>query len=145
MVSTRPPGSKFFSPFNNPLVIVPKAPITINIIVTFMFQSFFTSPARSKYLSFFSLSFSFSLWSKKFTILQVHFFCRLLLGLVFWPRLGEPFICQSPIEFMCVILHERCWVVYKSFVRMVKFKFIAHLPVYHLAKPVVSSLIHILC
>ena len=40
-VSTRPPTSKPSSPFNNPLVTVPKAPITIGIIVTFMFHSFF--------------------------------------------------------------------------------------------------------
>ena len=36
MVSTRPPTSKSASPFNNPLVTVPNAPITIGIIVTFM-------------------------------------------------------------------------------------------------------------
>ena len=41
MVSTRPPTSKSSRPFNNPLVTVPKAPITISIIVTFMFHSFF--------------------------------------------------------------------------------------------------------
>ena len=40
IVSTRPPTSKSFMPFNNPLVIVPKAPITIGTIVTFMFHSF---------------------------------------------------------------------------------------------------------
>ena len=40
MVSTRPPTSKSSSPFNNPFVTVPKAPITIGIIVTFMFHSF---------------------------------------------------------------------------------------------------------
>ena len=34
MVSTRPPTSKSSRPFNNPLVTVPKAPITISIIVT---------------------------------------------------------------------------------------------------------------
>ena len=38
MVSTRPPTSKSSSPTNNPLVTVPKAPITISIIVTFMFH-----------------------------------------------------------------------------------------------------------
>ena len=38
MVSTRPPTSKFSRPFNNPLVIEPKAPITIGIIVTYMFH-----------------------------------------------------------------------------------------------------------
>ena len=41
MVSNRPPISKSSVPFNNPLVIVPKAPITIGTIVTFMFHSFF--------------------------------------------------------------------------------------------------------
>ena len=63
MVSTRPPTSKSSSPFSNPLVTVPNAPITIGIIVTCMFDSFFNSPARSRYLSFFSHSFSFILWS----------------------------------------------------------------------------------
>ena len=77
IVSTRPPASKSFSPVNTPLVTVPNAPITIGIIVTFMFHSFFDSLARSRYLSFFSLSFSFILWSAgtaKSTILQVLFF-----------------------------------------------------------------------
>ena len=77
MVSTRPPTSKSSSPFSNPLVTVPNAPITIGIIVTCMFHSFFSSLARSRYLSFFSHSFSFILWSAgtaKSTILQVLFF-----------------------------------------------------------------------
>ena len=80
MVSTHPPVSKSSSPFNNPLVTVPKAPITVGIIVTFMFHSFFNSLTRSRYLSLFSHSFSFILWSSgtaKSTILQVLFFyCR---------------------------------------------------------------------
>ncbi len=41
MVSPRPPTFTSSSPFNNPLVTVPKAPITIGIIVTFMSHSFF--------------------------------------------------------------------------------------------------------
>ena len=49
MISTRPPTSKFSSPFNKPLVTVTKAPITFGIIVTFMFHSFFNSLARSRY------------------------------------------------------------------------------------------------
>ena len=58
MVSTRPPTSKSSSPFNSPLVTVPKAPIRIGIIVTFMFHSFFNSLARSRgtYPSFHFLS-----------------------------------------------------------------------------------------
>ena len=36
MVSTRPPSSKSSRPFKDPLVTVPKAPMTIGIIVTFL-------------------------------------------------------------------------------------------------------------
>ena len=43
-------------PCNNPLVTVPNAPITIGVIVTFMFHSFFSSLARLRYLAFCSLS-----------------------------------------------------------------------------------------
>ena len=74
IVSTRLPTSKSSRPFNNPLVIVPRAPITIGTIVTFTFCSFFNSLARSSYLSFFSHSFSFILWSAgtaKSTIMQI--------------------------------------------------------------------------
>ena len=82
MVSTGPPTSKSSSPFNNPLVIVPKAPITIGTIVTFMFHSFFNSLARLRYLSFFSHSYSYILWSAgtaKSTILQILFFFFFLI------------------------------------------------------------------
>ena len=76
MVSTLPPTSKSPSHFRIPLVTVPKAPITISIIVTCMFHSFFNSLARSRYLSIFSHSFCFILWSAeraKSTILQFLF------------------------------------------------------------------------
>ena len=59
IVSTRPPTSKSSRSFNNPLVAVPKAPIAIGIIVTFMFQSFFNSLTSSRYLSLFSHFFQF--------------------------------------------------------------------------------------
>ena len=36
---------------------------------------------------------------------------------------------------MCVIFLDRCWVVHIPLVRMVKFKFLAHLPVDHFALP----------
>ena len=77
IVSTRPLTSKSSRPFNNPLVIVPNAPIAIGTIVTFMFHSFFNSLAWSRYSYFFSLSFRFILWSAgtaKSTILQILFF-----------------------------------------------------------------------
>ena len=82
MVSTSPPTSTSSSPFSNPFVTIPNAPITISIIVTCMFHSFFNSLARSRYLSFFSYSFSFILWSAgtaKSTILQVFFFLLIII------------------------------------------------------------------
>ena len=104
MVSTRPSTSKSSKPFNNPLVTLPKAPITIGTIVTFMFHSFFNSLARSRYLPFFFFTFfqfySVISWNSKvdnFTNFFFCFFCWLLLGLIFGPRLGYPCIWQSPI------------------------------------------------
>ena len=41
MVSTRSPSSRSISLFNNPFVTVSKVPITIGIIVIFMFRSLF--------------------------------------------------------------------------------------------------------
>ena len=82
MFSTRLLTSKSSVPFNNHLVIVPKAPITIGIIVTFIFYSFFNSLTRSRYLFFFSHSFSFILWSAgkvKSTTLQVLFFLLIII------------------------------------------------------------------
>ena len=61
---------------------MPNAPITIGTIVTFMFHSFFYSLARSRYLSFFSLSFRFILWSAgtaKSTILQILFILLIIM------------------------------------------------------------------
>ena len=62
MVSTRLPTVKSPSSFNNALVTVPKPPITIGIIVTFMFHSFFNSLGKLRYLSYFSHFFSFMLF-----------------------------------------------------------------------------------
>ena len=77
MVSTRPPTSISSRSFNNPLVTVP-----IGMILTFMFHSFFNSLARSRYLSLFSHSSSFILWSAgtaKSTILQIFFFLLIII------------------------------------------------------------------
>ena len=128
MVSTRAPSSKSSRPFNNHLVTVPKAPVTIGIIVTFMF-----------YTSFRILS--ILLWSSrtaKCTTLQVlSFSCWLLLGLVVWPSLGDLFVCQNPTG-VCTnasgilkykrILQDRFWVVHMPFVCMVKFNFLLKIP-----------------
>ena len=82
IVFTSPPTSKTSRPFNNPLVTVPKAPITIGTIVIFMFHNFLNSQVRSRYLSFFSHSFRFILWSArtaKSTILQILFFLLIII------------------------------------------------------------------
>ena len=89
IVSTPPPTSKSSRPFNNRLVIVPKAQITISTIVTFMFHRFFNYLARSRYLSFFSHSFSFILWparTARSTFLQFLFFFFFLL-IIIWSDL----------------------------------------------------------
>ena len=91
MVSTRLPTSKSFSPFSNPLVTVPKAPITIGTVITLMFHSFFNSLARSRHL-FFSHSFSFILWSArtaKSTIFQILSLFLLLLIVIRFGLLAE--------------------------------------------------------
>ena len=82
IVSTRPATFKPSRPFNNPLVTVPNAPIKIGTIITFMFHSFFNSLARSRYLSFFLLSFRCILWSSgtaKSTILQILFLLLIIM------------------------------------------------------------------
>ena len=106
IVSTRPPTSKSSRSFNNPLVIVPNAPITIRTIVTFMFNGFFQFSSKVEvlillftFLQIYSVvrrdskvdSFACSLFFFFF------FFCWLLWGLVFWPGLVDPFVCLSPI------------------------------------------------
>ena len=50
MASTRPPTSKSSSPLTNPLVTVANALITIGIIVTFMFHSFYQFPNKVEVL-----------------------------------------------------------------------------------------------
>ena len=108
MVSTWPPTSKSSRPFNNPLVTVPKAPITIGIIVTFMFHSLLNSLARSRYLSLFLHSFSFILWSAgtaKLTIFQVSFFVNYYKvwssGCVLWLLLT---ICFLILIYQIIII-----------------------------------------
>ena len=63
MVSARSPISYSSISLTKLLEIVPSAPITIGITVTFMFNSFFRSLARSKYSFLFSFSLIFILLS----------------------------------------------------------------------------------
>ena len=82
VVSTRPLISSTSSPWMNLMVTVPRVPITIGIPVNFMFHIFFNFQLRSRYLSFFSLSFSFTLWltgTAEFTFLQVLSFFSVII------------------------------------------------------------------
>ena len=145
IVSPRPLISKSSSPCTNPLVTVSRALIITGITVTFVFHSFFSSLARSMYLSLFSLSFSFNLWSAgtvKSTIWQLHvLFCWLTLGQVVWPRLNDPFQFQNPKEFYTSHFLGGLRIVHTPFVHMVKFKLLARFPVDHLPHSVLSNLI----
>ena len=79
MVSTHPLISKSSSPFNNPLLTVLKAPITIGIISTFLFHSFFKSLARSRFLSFFSLLLCSQPVQHNPQFCKFSFFCLLII------------------------------------------------------------------
>ena len=124
MVSTQLPTLNSSSPFNNTLVTVSKAPITIGIIVIFMFHSFLNSLVKSRYLSFFSHCFNLILWSvgtEKSTILQVLFFFFLFFF----------FFLLIVIRAGLLAKIRWCWVVHIPFVRMVKFQFLAHFSYCH--------------
>ena len=101
MISTRSLISDTFIPCTNLWVTVIREPVTTDRTATFMHLFFFNSLAKSKYLSFFSLSFSFALWSagtENSTIQQVALLLFLLTNysLVVWPRLGDLFVSQNP-------------------------------------------------
>ena len=117
MVSTRPPTSESSSPFNNPLVTVSKAPITIGIIVTFMFHRFFFSLARSRYYP-------------SFHILSV-LFCG-------QPEQQSRQFCKFSF-LLFIIIRSSLLAEIKRSVCMSKSHRIAHLPVDHLADLVLYS------
>ena len=103
MVSTRPLPSKSTRPFNNSSVTVPKAPIQLVQSILSCSIVFFNSLARSWYLSFFSDSFSFILWSArtaKSTILKILFVFFIIIrsGLVAEIRWS---VCMSHRSFAC--------------------------------------------
>ena len=108
MVSTQPPTSKSSSPFSNPFVTVPNEPITIGIIVTCIFHSFFHFPSKVEVLillfTFFQFYSVLSWDSKVDNFASSLLFVDLLLGLVFWLRLGDPCVCQSPIGLLLLLL-----------------------------------------
>ena len=103
MVSTRPLIPKYSSPCTNTLVTVTSAPITISITFTFMFHSFYQfSHEVLIFISLFAFLQFYSVVSRNgkvyYSAGSLFFCCWLTLGLVVWPRLGDPFVSQNLIE-----------------------------------------------
>ena len=63
-VSTEPLISMSSNLFVNTLQIIPSAPITVGITVTFTFYCYFSSQAKSRYLSLFSRFFNFIVFDR---------------------------------------------------------------------------------
>ena len=145
MVSTRSLTFNSSCPFKNLLVTVPIAPITIVIIVAFLFQSFFQFPCKIDVLNLQAIFFQF--YSNVNRDSEVHnfpiFFIIIKSGSL--DDIRWPFCNLRSQRSLCDILQHRCWVVYIPLVRIVKFKFHAHLTVDYLAYPVMPRLILLLC
>ena len=129
MVYTRPPTSNFSSPFSNSLVTVPNAPITIGIIVTGMFHSFCQFPSKVEVLILLFIFFQFYPVVRQDSKVDNFASSLFLLIIIRSGLLAEIrwSVCVSKSHrSLCV---DWCWVLHIPFVRMVKFKFLAHLPV----------------
>ena len=134
IVSSRALISNSLIPFTNLLGTVPRAPIIIGITVTFMFHSLFSSQARSWYLSLFSSSFNFYLWSAgtaKFTIRQVRFFCGLSLDLV---EIRRSVCISKSLRSLCVSFSKtdsglcKCHLCVWSNLNVLHSSLVDHLP-----------------
>ena len=164
MVSTRPLISKSSSSFINPLVTAPKAPITIGIIVTFMFLRFFNFLARSKYLSFFSLSFNFIqcfAGTAKMTVLQILFLSLIIIRSGLLAEIRWSVCISKSHRSLCVlfsrtaaelciyhlfvgsnlkILHDSQWIILPTQSCLVLYSFCANLLLSLIMWLIVSSL-----
>ena len=115
IVFTRPLISKSSCPCTNPLVTVPRTPFTIGVTVTLMFHSFFSSLARSRYLSVF-VSFCFTLWSAgtaKSTI-QLDFFFKYFFTITTFGHLAQVrwSICISkPQRILCISFSKTDYII----------------------------------
>ena len=89
----------------NPLLTVPRASVTIGIIVTFTIYSFFTYLTRSKYLSLLSHCCNFSLWSTgtaKSTIPRVLSFLSIMRGSGRLAKIRWSVCISKPQRSLCV-------------------------------------------
>ena len=107
MVSTRLPISKSSIPLSNPLVTVPKAPITIGIIVTCIFDSFFQFPSNVVVLILLFTFFQFypvvSQDSKVNNLTNSHFLLIIIIIIIYMFKLYKIF------RFIYSSLHTSSW------------------------------------
>ena len=110
--STRPLIFKSSSLCTNPLVTVPRTPITISITVTFRFHNFFNSLARPRYLSFFLLSFSFTQWSAGIALyIYIYIYIYITnLGPIDSSDIHTMFIRKTFDEIFRINSHESLWI-----------------------------------
>ena len=173
MASSRPLISMSSSLCTNSLVTVARDPIRIGITVTLMFHSIFTSVARTRYSSLFSISFDFTPWSARTAIpwlgTQGSLFFFFFFFFFFWPgRLAEirwsDYISKSH-KILCVsfsrmnsglgiyhllvwsnlnLLHNSQWITFPTQTCLVVYSFCAILLHSLIMSLVVSSLHHII-
>ena len=144
MVSARPLISNSSSPLTNPLRIIPSTSVNVGTTDTFMFHSFFSSLARSEYLSLFSFFFDFPSVDGQDS--KVHcsagsLFCLLSLGLVCYPGLDDLFVFQNLREFCAS--HSPRRILFCAYIiwHYGLFKFLAQFPVDHLPHTVMYNFV----
>ena len=128
----RPLISKSSSPFINTLVTVPKVPIMLHsffllLILLFTFFQFYSVVSRDI----------------KIHIFESSIFCWLVYCLLFWARLGDPFVCQSPIGvYVC---HSQRQMLSWAYIIYSYNQISIPCTVDHISHIVVSTLISLLC
>ena len=111
-----------------------------------MFHSFFSSLARFRYFSSFSLSFSFTLWSvrtAKSTRKQSLFFFLIKTWSGLLPGI-EWSVCYLESHLICSLFYDRFWFVHKAFVSIVKFQSLAQFPEDQFSHTVLHVLVFLL-
>ena len=93
----------------NPLVVVPRAPITIAIMVT-LCSIGLSIPEKSRvtypFVRILSVLLCGQPGEQNRQFCKFSLFCWLLLGLVVWPRLGDPFVSQNPKRVLWVSFYR---------------------------------------
>ena len=118
-VSILPLISNSYCLFSTYFKTIPITPTIIFLTVTLTFRSFFSSLARSKYLSLITLSFISTLWFYGMTSNFYFSFVTRLSGLR--DRLSDQFVSKIPENFMRLILLKGFfWFVHIPFSSMVK-------------------------